>query len=250
MNNRYSHFIWKGCLLACLISCTRNDYNKVNENDYRLAVGASSHGLLSNESYQKLIVDLQYVPGYQPSASAVNHLQQFLSSLLNKPGGIQIQQNALATSFNNNLTLSSIRSIEDQYRKVFSSGQQMSIFILITDGYYSDNKVLGLAYNNSSICLFGKNLHDHSGATGQPGRSVMEAAVLEHETGHLLGLVDKGSPMQTFHKDTAHGSHCNNRDCLMYYAAETSDAAGFLAGSQVPVLDAACLSDLEANGSK
>ena len=68
--------------------------------------------------------------------------------------------------------------------------------------------------------------------------------------GHILGLVDIGSPMQTNHKDAAHGNHCNNTNCLMYYASETTDVLGFLITGNVPVLDANCRADLTANGGK
>jgi hypothetical protein len=56
--------------------------------------------------------------------------------------------------------------------------------------------------------------------------------------------------MQTAHKDAAHGNHCNNSNCLMYYAAETTDALGFLVTGNIPALDAACVADLRGNGGK
>ncbi|HEY0356753.1 MAG TPA: hypothetical protein VGC29_11140, partial [Flavisolibacter sp.] len=71
-----------------------------------------------------------------------------------------------------------------------------------------------------------------------------------HEVGHLLGLVDIGSPMQTPHKDADHGSHCNNNSCLMYYASETTDILGLLLTGNIPGLDANCIADLRANGGK
>lgn len=74
--------------------------------------------------------------------------------------------------------------------------------------------------------------------------------MLEHEVGHLLGLVDLGSPMQTNHKDVAHGNHCNNSGCLMYYTSETTDILGFLLTGAIPTLDANCIADLKANGGK
>ncbi len=71
--------------------------------------------------------------------------------------------------------------------------------------------------------------------------------LLEHEFGHLMGLVDQGSPMQVNHKDAANGAHCDKPDCLMYYNVE----AGFTGTlSAVPSLDANCIADLKANGGK
>jgi len=120
----------------------------------------------------------------------------------------------------------------------------------VNNGVYTDNHVLGVAYKNTSAALFGKKLHDNSGGIGQPGRTKLVATVAEHEMGHLLGLVNLGSPMQTGHQDTAHGSHCSNSNCLMYYASETSDIFGFLITGSIPAFDANCRADLRANGGQ
>jgi hypothetical protein len=73
---------------------------------------------------------------------------------------------------------------------------------------------------------------------------------LNHEFGHLFGLVDLGSPMQVNHKDAANGNHCNVNNCLMYYGAETTDILGFLLTGNVPSLDVNCQNDIRANGGK
>src|SRR4030095_6546174 len=124
----------------------------------------------------------------------------------------------------------------------------IALYILYTNGNYTDNNVLGIAYKNTSVVLFGKKINDNSGGLGQASRTKLVATVAEHEMGHLLGLVDLGSPMVTGHKDGAHGSHCSNTACLMYYASETSDILGFLITGNIPVLDVNCRADLQANG--
>jgi len=56
--------------------------------------------------------------------------------------------------------------------------------------------------------------------------------------------------MQTNHKDAAHGNHCNNNNCLMYYTSNTRDILGILLVGNIPSLDVNCRSDLQANGGK
>ena len=96
----------------------------------------------------------------------------------------------------------------------------------------------------------GSTILQNSGGIGQVSRTKLYSTVLEHEFGHLMGLVDLGSPMITNHKDGAHGNHCNNQNCLMYYASETTDLLGFLLTGNIPALDANCANDLHANGGR
>jgi hypothetical protein len=81
---------------------------------------------------------------------------------------------------------------------------------------------------------------------GEVTRVALESSVLEHELGHIMGLVNLTTPMVVFHQDTAHGYHCNNPNCLMYYAMETNDALGMIGANNIPVLDVNCKNDLMA----
>ena len=213
-------------------------------------VGASANDLLSAATYNSVKIEIQYMPGFQPDAAAINNLTSFLNSLMNKPGGISIVQTAIAAGGKTVYSLNDIATIEKNNRTAYTSGSQLGVYFLFTDGSYDDANVLGLAFRNTSMSLLGKTIHDNSGGIGQASRTKLESTVLEHEFGHILGLVNIGSPMQTNHIDGAHGNHCNNSNCLMYYASETTDILGFLITGSIPVLDANCKADLTANGGK
>ena len=235
------------------ISCQKTVF--INNPDapdhlHNRAVGASANELLSSAKYNSLKIEILYMPGYAPDASAVNHLQSFLSSLLNKPSGISIVTKEIPASSNAALSASDVFNIEKANRSAFTTADQIAVDVIYTNGYYTDNDVLGIAYKNTSVAIFGKNIHDNSGGIGQASRTKLEATVLEHEIGHLLGLVDLGSAMQTNHKDAAHGNHCNNNNCLMYYTSNTRDILGILLVGNIPSLDANCRADLQANGGK
>jgi hypothetical protein len=214
------------------------------------AVGASAQELLSSSQYTSLKVEIQYMQGFAPDEAAIAHLQNFLNAYIHKPGGIAVVTKEIAPAASTIATIDDIVTIEKSKRTVFSTGNQIALYILYTNGTYTETNVLGIAYRNTSAVLFGKKIRDNSGGIGQPSRTKLEATVLEHEVAHLLGLVDMGTPMQTDHKDTAHGNHCTNSNCLMYYGAETSDALGFLVTGNIPALDANCIADLKANGGK
>jgi hypothetical protein len=211
-------------------------------------VGASANELLSATKYTSLKVEIQYMPGFAPDAGAITHLQSFLSSQLNKPGGITIVTKEIPAASSTTLTADQVHAIEKGNRTVFTDGNSLGVYVLYTNGTYSENNVLGVAYRNTSAALFGKKIRDNSGGIGQANRTKLEATVLEHEVGHLLGLVDVGTAMQTQHK--ANGNHCSTQSCLMFHAAETTDILGFLVTGNIPSLDAACVADLRANGGR
>ena len=79
----------------------------------------------------------------------------------------------------------------------------------------------------------------------------IEQSTLVHEMGHALGLVNTGLPMDVAHQDTAHGPHCNNPDCVMYWLNEgASDLRGYIirlllpGNTRFPILfDDKCLED-------
>ena len=240
-------------LLFAIVGCKKSD--KISNlpsinNENNKAVGASANDLLSASKYSSVIVEIQYMPGFQPDGASVNNLVNFINSLLNKPGGVSVIQTQIASAGKTVLTLNDIATIEKNNRTVYTSGSQLGVYFLFTDGNYSEGNVLGLAYRNTSMSLLGKTIHDNSGGIGQASRTKVVSTVLEHEFAHILGLVDIGSAMQTNHKDAAHGNHCNNTNCLMYYASETTDILGILITGNIPALDANCKADLIANGGK
>ncbi|WP_228445536.1 M12 family metallo-peptidase [Chryseobacterium nakagawai] len=239
---------------AFVVSCNRdnNEFNNgTSDYNHTRSVGASANDLLSNNKYNSLSIEIQYMPGYPPDSQAVEHLKSFLSSYLRKDNGITISLREIPGTPSSSLSADDIRKIENSNRTVFTGGSTMAVNILYTNGQYTGNaNTLGIAYRNTSVALFGKTIHDNSGGAGQTSRTKLEATVLEHEIGHLLGLVDLGTPMQVNHKDSSNGNHCNNQNCLMYYASETTDILGFLTTGTIPQLDNNCKVDLKANGGK
>ena len=206
------------------------------------------HDFLSSSKYEKLTVDVVYVEGNQPTTEAMNHVKDFLSERLNKPGGITITYKSISPSGKTSFTIDDLREIEKKHRSSYSKHKSLVAFVFFADAPYSDGNVLGIAYGNSSVGIFEKTIHDHSGGLGQSPRSILESTVVEHEFAHLFGLVDNGTEMANAH--SSNGKHCNNQNCLMYYATETTDIMASIIGGSVPALDDNCIADLRKNGGK
>ena len=209
---------------------------------------------LSATDFKELVVEIQFVKGYQPTAAAVNNLKSFLEERLNKPAGIRIVQHEVSAPGKAAYTLADVRAIEKAGRTTQSAGNTLTAYFFFADADYAsnsgDSKVLGIAYGNSSMVIFEKTIKDFSGGLTQPATSTLETTVIHHEFAHILGLVNNGTSMQEEHQDEAHGRHCVKESCLMYYTAETTDIIGNLTGGNIPQLDAACLADLQANGGR
>jgi hypothetical protein len=242
-------FFFMLAFAGCKKSDTITNLPSIN-NENNKVVGASANDLLSASKYTSVKIEIQYMPGFQPDAAAVNNLTAFVNSLVNKPGGVTVVQTQIASAGKTILSLNDVATIEKNNRTAYTSGPQLGVYILLTDGNYDDGNVLGIAFRNTSISLFGKIIHDNSGGLGQASRTKLESTVLEHELAHILGLVNVGTPMQTNHQDGVHGNHCNNTSCLMYYTSETTDIFGLLITGNIPQLDANCKADLTANGGK
>jgi hypothetical protein len=241
-------------LIAFLFSACSKKTHYVNNPDapdhlHNRPVGASANEILSGSTYTSLKVEVQYMTGFEPDAAALAHLQSMLSMVTHK-SNVSIITKEIQASPNTSLSVSQVIDIERNNRTVFTSGNELALYILYTNTDYTDNNVLGVAYRNTSVALFGRKIHENSGSIGQASRTKLLATVAEHEMGHLMGLVDLGTAMQTNHKDAAHGNHCNNTSCLMYYASETTDILGFLLTGNIPSLDGNCRADLTANGGR
>jgi hypothetical protein len=231
-------------IILFLTDCKKESVEGSYDNQ---VLGASAKDLLTSYRYSALQIEIQYMPGYEPDDESINSLQNFLNSRINKPGGIKVIKEQIPAGSLPVTSLNNIVSIERSWRGYFTSGNTISVYVLITNSYYSDSGILATAYWNTAFCIFGKSIDDNSGAPDQASRSVLMATLLEHEFGHLLGLVDQGSQMVTDHRDAANGAHCNNPDCLMFYNVEAGITGAL---TSVPLLDANCLADLKANGGK
>jgi hypothetical protein len=238
-------------LLTLFIGCTKDDEKP---SIATLNSTITPADFLSGQKYNALTIEVKYVEGFAPSAISLDNLKSFLQARLNKPSGITFLQSSVASPGKATITFTDIQNLEKTNRSLAVNGKTLVAYIYFADADYSENtdttKVLGAAYGKSSMIIFEKTIKSLSGGIGKPSATLLESIVLEHEFGHLLGLVNNGTAMQTPHQDLANGKHCTRTDCLMNYKTESSRMITNLSGGDIPSLDANCLADLKANGGK
>lgn len=223
--------------------------------NHQQAVGASARDFLAEPTFKSLIVEIQAVRGYAPTSQAMDQMKSFLEKYLHKSSGITLVLDPVIDSpGKTSYSVTDLRNIENANRKRFTNKDQLAAYFLFLDGASaSDNnngKVLGEAHLNTSVAIFEKTIRSYSGEIGQPQVNVLETTVMNHEFGHLLGLVNTGSPPQANHQDTPNGAHCTEAHCLMHWEVDTSNIIGNLLGGNIPDLDFNCINDLRANGGK
>ncbi len=216
-------------------------------------LGAASSALLKGDQYSQLTVEVASVAGHEPKQATLDFLTTFLSARLNKPAGIIfVTGTTIPATGSGGLSNSDLATIEAANRKSYSSDNNISVYIMFLDNHNSidtsDARVLGLAYQSTSLAIFDDTITLES---NPPDHELVEKTVLAHEFGHLLGLVNIGTSMTgADHYDSTHNrGHCSNPNCLMNYSVNTTKLLTVFSG-QVPTMDDACLADLKAAGGK
>lgn len=219
-----------------------------------VSTGVSARDFLSDATYTSLVVEVDHVQGQAPSSSALQLLQTRLQERCNKPGGIAIVVDDAIPSGGSVYSVAANQALEAQHRDQFASGATAVLYFLYLDGQSdqdtSSGRVLGWAHGPSSIGIFRESIEASANALATAEE--VEGAVLVHEAGHVLGLVNNGTPMVSNHEDAAHRAHDVNDDCIMYWLIETSNIRDLVLnlGSLPTQFDAACIADMQANGGR
>ena len=245
-----------------------------NPNPPRSSFAAADH--VSGAEFTKLTVEIDFITQRGPDGTALSELQAALDQMradgqLDKVDGVEFVLDDVldASSADKVWTFGELQTLAQGYRDHPLDANAAAIHILYVDGHYQDDTaqgtVLGFAYGGSWMVMFKDNITNacaSSTVISGPVLSALrdkicsraEASVLLHELGHLFGLVNNGTPMVVAHEDADHAGHDADRNCLMYWAIESSAAVdivaeGFLGGAPELGFCATSLADLEAVAS-
>ncbi|HPF11866.1 MAG TPA: membrane metalloprotease [Flavobacteriaceae bacterium] len=245
---------------SMLSGCKKDDSSPVEDPkaENKKPLGTSAEDILSDDIYQSLVVELVYTQSFQPDPSSILAFKDFITARIHKPGGIVFIERTVPNQSGAPFTLTEIKAIEESLRTKYTSEDQMALYVFFANGSSNNDTqtqvTLGTAYQNTSMVIYQKTLETVT--LDQPEvLPILEQTTLEHEFGHILGLVNiQNDDIHTNHEDSNNAKHCMVEGCLMYY-----DATNVLRSQlkknlsrmgAVPQLDPLCLADLQAKGGQ
>ncbi len=253
-------------VLLSLLGCSKDDGPveiPVDRSANLLATGDSAGDFLTNVEFTSLRIQVAYVQGYRPTDEALNNVRQFLLERTFKTD-IQFELLPLPASGEESLSLQEIANLENDNRTVYNQGSTLGMYIYFADApadadmEEEENIVtLGAVYRNTSMVVHATTVRDLSNQSSLLRLAEVETATIQHEFGHLFGLVNLGTPMINLHEDGNSANHCTVEGCLMQSRLEFgSNMAKVLQSRRakgmaaVPEIGPECLLDLEGIGGR
>jgi hypothetical protein len=186
-----------------------------------------------NKRVPKLVLEIDYTGGAKPTKAAVDWLVGRLKANVDKPDGIRVTYEQLPFS-RSKWSASDFSTVEKDHRNTHNSFSEASIYILCVTGE-GDGTFIGVAYSGAAVGILEQEIRDleqHPLFTLSAGE--IEKAVIVHEVGHLLALVNQTYKSPRNHEDPEHPGHSSNKQSVMYWAIENADAISQVFGGSIP----------------
>ncbi len=258
-------------LLVLTPACGDGDGGAAAPDDGARSYGPADH--VTAARYGGLLLEVDAVEAREPGESALADVEARLDDLhasghLAKPDGIDVRQDQVLPPLEDPQhvrTFAELDALAAAHRSLEPADGASHVHVLYVDGSFEDDGddglVLGFAWGGASVVMLKDNI-ERACASSQVLRlpalrslvarvcEASEASVLLHELGHLFGLVDNGAPMVEPHRDPEHGAHCDDEECLMFWAVARSTLIDLVAerfrqgDEETSPFDEACLADL------
>ncbi|MCV6630725.1 MAG: hypothetical protein OIF50_12810 [Flavobacteriaceae bacterium] len=248
-------FFW---LFSCGKESNQEEDQQSNQNGtaHLKAVGDSALDLLSANTFPNIVFDMVYPKDHKPSDQAITEFSEFVLKRTHKQTPTY-KFTEIPSQNQDNYSLQEIVDIEKKYRTAFNTDDTIAVFVFFADAeaeadFNSNGITLGVAFRNTSMAIYQGKIK--SLTTNQNLIKTLESSTLQHELGHLFGLVNNGAHMIEAHEDKPNGHHCNNGDCLMTAVIEFTTPAKLWSrlskNNGVPELDHNCIADLQEIGGR
>ncbi|WP_339727564.1 hypothetical protein [Maribacter stanieri] len=242
--NKFKSFL-VAYILVFTISCSKNSSDSdnsdtsVNKSANLLATGDSARDILSNDNFDTLVIEIAYVTGFKPTESAITQFTDYLKEHTFKEE-IELVYTELSSPSEDELTLQEIADLETKNRTVFNIGSSLGIYIYFSDAPAEGDDLedglvtLGSVYRNTSMIIHEVTVRELATLSSSINEADVETTTLNHEFGHLFGLVDLGTDMVNDHQSESENedgqlvgdNHCNQMGCLMRAELQFGSSTG------------------------
>lgn len=217
--------------------------------------GPGPRDYLSSATYDRLVIEIDTVEGMDPPVAALDTLRARLVEVVDKPAGVELRKDETLRPRGSPWTDDAVLAASSSNRDIKTDGDTVVIHLLFVDNEYADGRVLGATYSakrgntvvsTGPVVIFSEAIEE---VCSNPLALCLNptnywTAVLVHEFGHALGLVDNGIPMQTDHQDEAHPGHSSNQQSVMWWQVETADISSVFRNGPPTTFDADDKADL------
>lgn len=214
------------------LSCSKNESNEREETIDKSAnlrtTGDSANDILSNTNFDKMLIEIGYVSGFKPTDGAIAQFTDFLRQHTFKQD-IEVRYLELDSPDEENLELQEIADLEEENRTAYNDGRTLAIYIYFADAPSEGDDMaeglvtVGAVYRNTSMIIYKDTIIRLASQSALITVEDIESATLNHEFGHLFGLVNLGTAMVNPHESQSENeegelvgnSHCDVSGCLM-----------------------------------
>jgi hypothetical protein len=203
--------------------------------------GAFARTLLRPRPATSIVVERFAQDGASLGPGAIAHATRVLGDVTGK--AVDAKPVAAVPSTSRAWTADDVRGTADALGTTAQGGGRAVLRLLLLRGEFEGrDDVLGVAVRGDVLAVFTDSIA--GAATPLVSRATIEDAVLAHELGHVLGLVDLAR--DTHRADPEHPGHSSNPKSVMYWAVESSLVGQVLSGPPPRDFDDADLADLQA----
>jgi len=216
-------------LATCLIilnACSKSSDNDpetppVDKTANLQGTGDSANDILSNDKFDKLLIEIDYVQGFKPTEEAMTNFVDFFLKFYTFKENIEFVYEEVPSPNKEELTLDEIAELESEHRNFYNTGSTLAVHIYFADAPSEDDEedeglvTLGAVYRNTSMIIHEVTVRKLASKSPFITNADVETATINHEFGHLFGLVNLGTAMVNPHEDADAVNHCDQEGCLM-----------------------------------